>query len=136
MAGAIALIASSAPADVPTSNVSSWCLWTQIYDLHAIAIRCGGKLSPEAEARYRRLRQATEAAILRDASLRVGESADSARAEMAEYAAKNRPIDPKRCADPDMQRAVNVFETFSSDDAAKLEAQLAERRDPWEGDCL
>ena len=127
----LALIASNARAEV-----SSWCLWTQIYDLHAIAIRCADKIPPEAAARYEALRKAAEAAILRDAPLRAGESADSARAEMAQYAAKSRPIDPKRCGDPDMTRAVTIFETFSSDAAAKLEAELAVPRDPYEGDCL
>lgn len=136
MAVVIALAAMSARADIPSADVSSWCLWTQIYDLHAVAVRCAGKLPPEAEARYERLRQATEAAIQRDASLHAGESAESARAEMAQYAARSRGIDPKRCEDPQLKRAVTIFETFSSDDAAKLEAQLAERRDPWQGDCL
>ena len=136
VAVAIALIASSAHAVVLSSRVSSWCLWTQLYDLHAVVVRCAGKLPPEVESRYERLRQATEAAIRRDASLRAGESAESANAEMAQYAAKSRAIDPKRCEDPQTKREVEIFETFSSDDAAKLEAGLAERRDPWEGDCL
>jgi hypothetical protein len=132
----IALVAQSAGAAVPSSHVSSWCLWTQIYDLHAIAVRCAGKPGPEAEARYERLRRASEAAILRDAQLRAGESAESAKTQMAQYAARSRAVDPKQCGDPDLRRAVNIFETFSAEDAAKLEAQLAQRRDPWEGDCL
>ena len=128
----IALIASSARADV-----SSWCLWTQLYDLHAVEARCVGKASPEAEAGYERLRKATEAAVLRDAALHAGASAESAQAEMAQYAAKSRPIDPKRCEDPDLQRAVSIFERLgSSDDVTKLVADLTNRRDPYEGDCL
>lgn len=129
---AIALIAQSARADV-----SSWCLWTQLYDLHAVAVRCAGKVSPDAEAGYERLRKATEAAVLRDAALHAGASAESASAEMAQYAARRRPIDPKRCEDPGLKRAVEIFETLgSSDRVTKLEADLANRRDPYEGDCL
>jgi len=128
----IALIAPSARADV-----SSWCLWTQLYDLHAVATRCAGKVSPEAQAGYERLRKATEAAVLRDAPLHAGASAESASAEMAQYAAKRRPIEPNRCADPDPRRAVTIFETLgSSESMAKLVAELANRRDPYEGDCL
>ena len=128
----IALIAPSARADV-----SSWCLWTQLHDLHAVATRCAGKVSPEAQAGYERLRKATEAAVLRDAPLHAGASAESASAEMAQYAAKRRPIEPNRCADPDLRRAVTIFETLgSSESMAKLVAELANRRDPYEGDCL
>jgi hypothetical protein len=132
IAVAIALIAPSARADV-----SSWCLWTQLYDLHAVETRCAGKVSPEAEAGYERLRKATETAVLRDAALHAGGSAESASAEMEQYAAKRRPIDPRRCEDPDLKRAVMIFETLgSSGSVAKLEAELASRRDPYEGDCL
>ena len=132
IAVAIALMASNARADV-----SSWCLWTQLYDLHAVASRCGGKASPEAEAGYERLRKATEAAVLRDAQLHAGGSAESASAEMAQYAAKSRPIDPKRCEEPRLKRAVEIFQTLgSSDNVTKLVADLANRRDPYEGDCL
>ncbi len=132
MAVAIALIAGSAHAEV-----SSWCLWTQLDDLHAVVMRCKGKPSPEAEAGYERLRRAVEAAILRDASLRAGESAESAQAEMAQYEAKRRAIDPARCEDPALKKAVAIFETLaSSENIAKLEAGLAKRRDPYEGDCL
>jgi hypothetical protein len=132
IAAALALIATSAHAEV-----SSWCLWTQLYDLHAVEVRCVGRGSPEAEAGYERLRRAVEATVLRDASLRAGESAESARTEMAQYAARRRPIDPARCQDPDLKKAVAIFETLgSSDNVAKLEAGLATRRDPYEGDCL
>ena len=132
IAAVVALIASNARAEV-----SSWCLWTQIYDLHAVEARCAVKATPVAEAGYERLRRATEAAVLRDASLHPGASAESAQAEMAQYAAKHRPIDPKRCADPDLQRAVEIFETLgTSDNVAKLVTELANRRDPYEGDCL
>ena len=132
IAVAVALVASSAHAEV-----SSWCLWTQLYDLHAVVIRCVGKGSPEAEAGYERLRRAVEATVLRDASLRAGENAESARAEMAQYAAKRRPIDPARCQDPQLKTALAIFETLaSSENVAKLEAGLASRRDPYEGDCL
>jgi hypothetical protein len=56
---------------------------------------------------------------------------------MAQYAAKRRPIDPKRCEDPDLKRAVTIFETLgSSDKVTRLTADLANRRDPYEGDCL
>lgn len=116
---------------------SSWCLWTQLYDLHAVATRCAGKPAPEVEAAYQRLRRATEAAILRDASMRAGSSAESAQAEMAEYAARSHPISAKRCQDPKLQAAVKIFEGLaSSDDVAKLEAELSTRRDPYDGDCL
>jgi hypothetical protein len=132
IAVAVALVASSAHAEV-----SSWCLWTQLYDLHAVEVRCAGKGSPEAEAGYERLRRAVEATVLRDAPLRAGESAESAKAEMAQYAAGRRPIDPARCQDPDLKKAVAIFETLSSsENLAKLEAGLANRRDPYEGDCL
>ena len=132
IAVAAALIATGARAEV-----SSWCLWTQLYDLHAVETRCAGKASPEAEAGYERLRKATEAAVLRDAPLHVAASAESAQAEMRQYAARHRPVDPKRCADPDLQRAVAIFETLgSSDNVAKLVDELAVRRDPYEGDCL
>ena len=53
IAAGVALIASSARADV-----SSWCLWTQLYDLHAVQTRCGGKPSPAAETGFERLREA------------------------------------------------------------------------------
>jgi hypothetical protein len=129
---AIALIASNARAEV-----SSWCLWTQLYDLHAAETRCGGKPSPAAEAGYERLRKATETAVLRDASLHAAASPESASAEMAQYAAQSRPINPKRCEDPDLRRAVTIFETLgSSDSVTKLVADLANRRDPYGGDCL
>jgi hypothetical protein len=132
MAVAVALIATSARADV-----SSWCLWTQLYDLHAVEARCAGKPSPEAEAGYERLRKAVETAVLRDAALRAGESAESAKAEMAEYAAKSRAIDPARCEEPRLKRAVQIFESLASpENVDKLEAGLAKRRDPYEGDCL
>jgi hypothetical protein len=132
IAVAIALIASSARADV-----SSWCLWTQLYDLHAVETRCAGKPSSAAEAGFERLRKATAAAVLRDAALHAGASAESASAEMAQYAAKRRPIDAKRCEDPDLKRAVTIFETLgSSDKVTRLTADLANRRDPYEGDCL
>ena len=132
MAVAVALIAQSAHADV-----SSWCLWTQLDDLHAVVIRCAGKPSPEAEAGYQQLRRAVEAAILRDASLRAGESAESAKAEMAQYEAKRRAINPARCGDPALKKAVAIFETLaSSENVTKLAAGLAKRRDPYEGDCL
>ena len=128
----IALIASSARAEV-----SSWCLWTQLYDLHAVETRCAERPLPAAEAGYERLRKATEAAVLRDASLHAGASAESAQAEMAQYAAKSRPIDRGRCEDPDLQRAVRIFEMLgSSDSVTKLMADLTNRRDPYEGDCL
>ncbi|HWF78469.1 MAG TPA: hypothetical protein VN694_14985 [Caulobacteraceae bacterium] len=129
---AIALIASSAHA-----GVSSWCLWTQLHDLHAVEVRCAGPLPPEVESRYEGLRQAIEAAILRDASLRAGESAETAKAEMAQHAAKTRSIDPARCQDPDLKKAVMYFGILTSPETiAKLEVGLAERRDPYEGDCL
>ncbi len=132
IAVAIALIAPSARADV-----SSWCLWTQLYDLHAVEARCAGSPSPAAEAGYERLRKATEAAVLRDAPLHAGASAESAGAEMAQYAARHRPIDPKRCEDPDLKRAVTIFETLGSPDSVtRLTTDLAKRRDPYEGDCL
>ena len=132
MAVAVALIAQSAHAEV-----STWCLWTQLDDLHVVATRCAGKPSAEAEAGYQRLRRAVEAAILRDASLRAGESADSARAEMAQYEAKRRPIDPARCEEPALKKAVEIFGALaSSEKVAQLEAGLAKRRDPYEGDCL
>jgi hypothetical protein len=132
IAAAVALIARSAHAEV-----SSWCLWTQLYDLQAVKARCVGKGSPEAEAGYERLRRAVEATVLRDASLRAGESAESAKAEMVQYAASRRPIDPARCQDPDLKKAVAIFETLAlSENVAKLQAGLATRRDPYEGDCL
>jgi len=132
VAVAIALVATSAHAEV-----STWCLWTQLYDLHAVAVRCAGKPAPEVEAGFERLRNAVEATVLRDASLRAGESAETAKAEMAQYAARSRPIDPARCAEPRLKKAVAIFQTFASPDAvAKLEAGLATRRDPYEGDCL
>jgi hypothetical protein len=56
---------------------------------------------------------------------------------MAQYAAKSRPIDPARCAEPRLKRAVTIFEGLAaSENVAKLEAGLAKRRDPYEGDCL
>ena len=122
---------------LPGGYVSSWCLWTQLYDLHAVAARCAGKLPPDVDAGYKRLRRATEAAILRDASLRAGESAESAQAEMAQYAAKSRPINPARCEDPKLKSAVKILGVLtSSDNVGKLEASLATRRDPYDGDCL
>jgi hypothetical protein len=132
MALAIALIAPNV-----RGYVSSWCLWTQLYDLHAAAIRCAGKLPPDVEARYKQLRQATEAAILRDAALHPGESDEAANAEMAQYAVRSRPIDPARCADPRLKSAAAILETVTSpENMAKLEADLATRRDPYDGDCL
>jgi hypothetical protein len=129
---AVALIGPSAHAEV-----SSWCLWTQLQDLHAVAMRCAGKPSPEVEAGYERLRQATETAVLRDAPLHAGSSDESARAEMAQYAAKRRAIDPARCEDASLMRAVGIYQTLASSEVvAKLEAELANRRDPYEGDCL
>ncbi|HEY1750736.1 MAG TPA: hypothetical protein VGG29_05705 [Caulobacteraceae bacterium] len=136
-----ALLGMALAAALITPNVrgyvSSWCLWTQIYDLHAVAVRCAGKLPPDVDARYRQLRRATEAAILRDASMRPGESDDTASAEMAQYAAKSRPINPARCADADLKRAVAIFGILTSpENVAKLRADLATRRDPYDGDCL
>lgn len=132
MAVAVALIAQSAHAEV-----SSWCLWTQLYDLHAVVARCARAPSPEAEAGYERLRKAVETAVLRDAPLRAGESAESAKAEMAQYEAKRRAIDPARCEEPRLRKAVEIFETLASpENVAKLEVGLATRRDPYEGDCL
>jgi hypothetical protein len=135
IAVAIALIAQSA-AQSAQAEVSTWCLWTQLYDLHAVAMRCSAP-SPEAKAGYERLRKAVEAAVLRDASLRAGETADSARAEMAQYAAGSRPIDPARCEEPRLKSAVAIFEGLASPQkVSELEAGLANRRDPYEGDCL
>jgi hypothetical protein len=132
IAAAIALVAPGAHAEV-----SSWCLWTQLDDLHAVATRCAGQLSPEVEARYEGFRKTIEAAILRDAPLRAGASAESAKAEMTQYAAKRRAIHPARCESPDLKSAVGYFETLTSpENVAKLEAGLAKRRDPYEGDCL
>jgi hypothetical protein len=124
-----ALLGMALAAALITPNVrgyvSSWCLWTQIYDLH------------DVDARYRQLRRATEAAILRDASMRPGESDDTASAEMAQYAARSRPINPARCADADLKRAVAIFGILTSpENVAKLRADLATRRDPYDGDCL
>lgn len=130
---AIALIGSSAHAEV-----SSWCLWTQLQELHAVEIRCAGAIPPDVQGRYDGLRQAIEATILRDASLRAGSSAETAKAEMTQYAGKSRSIDPARCqTDPKLKSAVKYFGIITSPQVvAKLEAGLAERRDPYEGDCL
>jgi hypothetical protein len=131
-----AAVASALIAPGAHAEVSSWCLWTQLQDLHAVEVRCAGPIPTDVQGRYDGLRKAIEAAILRDASLRAGESAESAKAEMEGY--RTRAIDPARCqTDPKLKSAVMYFGVMTAPETiAKLEAGLAVRRDPYEGDCL
>jgi hypothetical protein len=120
--------------------MSTSCFWMLLVDTHAIAVQCGSPLVGNAEQRYRQLRQAAEAEIVRDASLSPGESPDKAKSGMAQYIANGeatRAHLPNYCNTVDTGAALSMLKTVTTAaNASKIIAGLRMRKNPYDGDCL
>lgn len=126
---------------VGRADASNLCMWVLLVDTHAVAAHCGKPLDGPSEQRYRQLRQAAEAEIIRDASLSPGGSPVKAKTFIANYIAHGsleaRSAFPAYCASKDAPMVIDMLERFTtSENTAKILAGLAARKNPFEGECL
>jgi hypothetical protein len=122
------------------ADASNYCMWMILVESHAIAVRCGKPLDERTEQRYRRLRQAAEEEIVRDASLSPGWTSGKAKLLIANFVAHGMLASarfPDYCSKPDAPMVLRMFEGITSaENTPKVLAGLQVRKNPFGGDCL